>query len=79
LEYTACFVNEVLRLYPPAWTIARNALSEDTILAYRIPGGAIVMLLPYLAHRWREVWPHPLRFDPDRLTPEAMQACHPFA
>ena len=79
LEYTARFVNEVLRLYPPAWTIARNALSEDTILGYRIPAGAIVMLSPYLAHRWGEVWPHPLRFDPDRFTPEAVRGRHPFA
>jgi cytochrome P450 len=79
LEYAARFVNEVLRLYPPAWTIARNAISEDTILGYRIRAGAIVMLLPYLAHRWKEVWPHPLRFDPDRFTPEAIKARHPFA
>jgi cytochrome P450 len=79
LQYTARFINEVLRLYPPAWTIARNAVSEDTILGYRIPGGAIVMLSPYLAHRWEEVWPDPLRFDPDRFTPEAIKNRHPFA
>jgi cytochrome P450 len=79
LEYTARFVHEVLRLYPPAWTIARNAVSEDVILGYRIPAGAIVMLSPYLAHRWEEIWPDPLRFDPDRFTPEAIKGRHPFA
>ncbi len=79
LEYTARFVNEVLRLYPPAWTIARNAISEDIILGYRIPAGAIVMLSPYLAHRWEEIWPDPMRFDPDRFTPEAVRSRHPFA
>ena len=79
LQYTGCFINEVLRLYPPAWTIARNAVSEDIILGYRIPAGAIVMLSPYLAHRWEEVWSDPLRFDPDRFSSEAVKARHPFA
>jgi enediyne biosynthesis protein E7 len=65
--------------FPPAWTIARNAISEDAILGYRIPAGAIVMLSTYLAHRWEEVWPDPLRFDPDRFSPEAIKDRHPFA
>ena len=79
LAYTSRFINEVLRLYPPAWTIARNAIEEDTVLGYRIPAGSIVMLSPYLAHRWGEVWPDPLRFDPDRFAPDASRERHPFA
>ncbi len=79
LQYTSRFVNEILRLYPPAWTIARNAVADDILLGYRIPAGAIVMLSPYLAHRWGEIWPDPLRFDPDRFTPEAVKDRHPFA
>ena len=79
LQYTGRFVSEVLRLYPPAWTIARNAVAEDVVLGYRIPAGAIVMLSPYLAHRWEAVWPDPLRFDPDRFTPDAVKERHPFA
>lgn len=79
LEYTGRVIFEVLRLYPPAWTIARNAVAEDVVLGYRIPAGAIVMLSPYLAHRWDEVWPDPLRFDPDRFRPEVIKGRHPFA
>lgn len=79
LPYTSRFINEVLRLYPPAWTIARDAVEEDTILGYRIPAGSIVLLSPYLAHRWEEVWPDPLRFDPDRFSPDAIKGRHPFA
>lgn len=79
LSYTSRFINEVLRLYPPAWTIARNAVEDDTVMGYRIPAGSIVMLSPYLAHRWTEVWPDPLRFDPDRFTPDASKDRHPFA
>ncbi len=79
LDYTSCFINEVLRLYPPAWTIARNAIEDDEVMGYRIPAGAIVMLSPYFAHRWHEIWPDPLDFDPDRFAPDASKDRHAFA
>ena len=79
LEYTSQFIHEVLRLYPPAWTVARNAVADDVIMGYRIPGGAILMVSPHFAHRLEEFWPDPLRFDPERFTPEAIAARHPFA
>jgi cytochrome P450 len=79
LAYTSQVINEVLRLYPPAWTIARNALADDEIMGYHIPRGAIVMVSPYFAHRLEAVWPDPGRFDPDRFAPEAVAARHPFA
>jgi cytochrome P450 len=37
------------------------------------------MLSPYLAHRRGEIWADPLRFDPERFTPEAIKGRHPFA
>ncbi len=78
-QCTGRFVSEVLRLYPPAWTIPRNAIAEDVVLGYRIPAGAIVMLSPYLAHRWGEAWPDRLRFDPDRFTGGAVKDPYAFA
>ncbi|MGD8310846.1 MAG: cytochrome P450, partial [Chromatiales bacterium] len=71
MEYGSRFVQEVLRLYPPAWTIGRNALAEDLVAGYRIPAGALVMVSPYLAHRLESFWPHPERFDPERFAPAA--------
>ena len=79
LHYTTQVFHEVLRLYPPAWTIARNALADDDVMGYRVPGGAIVMISPYFAHRQAAFWPEPLRFDPDRFTAAAVAARHPFA
>ena len=79
LQYTSQVIHEVLRLYPPAWTVARNALADDVIMRYHLPGGAIVMISPYFAHRLEEFWPDPLRFDPERFTPDAVAARHPFA
>lgn len=79
LHCTSRLVNEVLRLYPPAWTIARNSLEEDEIMGYRMPANAIVMIAPYFIHRQPAFWPDPDRFDPDRFAPEQVEARHPFA
>ncbi len=79
LQYTSQVVHEVLRLYPPAWTVARNAVTEDEVMGYRVPAGAIVMISPYFAHRQAEFWPQPALFDPERFTPAAVAARHPFA
>jgi cytochrome P450 len=79
LQYTSQVINEVLRLYPPAWTIARNAVADDSVMGYRVPRGAIVMIAPYFAHRLAEFWPEPLRFDPERFSPAEVGGRHPFA
>lgn len=79
LQYTSQVIHEVLRLYPPAWTVARNAVADDQVMGYRLPAGAIVMISPYFAHRQAEFWPQPQRFDPERFTPAAVAARHPFA
>jgi len=79
LQYTTQVIHEVLRLYPPAWTIARNALADDEVMGYRVPGDAMVMISPYFAHRLEEFWPEPLNFNPDRFTPDKVAARHPFA
>lgn len=79
LQYTSQVINEVLRLYPPAWTVARNALADDEVMGYCVPGGAIVMVSPYFAHRLEAFWPEPLLFDPDRFAADVVAARHPFA
>lgn len=79
LQYTSQVINEVLRLYPPAWTVARNAIHEDAIMGYRVTAGAVVMVSAYFAHRLAEFWPEPSHFDPERFTPAAIAGRHPFA
>lgn len=79
LGYLSHVIDEVLRLYPPAWTVARNAVGEDRLLGWRVPAGAIVMVSPYFTHRLEAFWPEPKRFDPERFAPGATRARHPFA
>jgi enediyne biosynthesis protein E7 len=72
-------IEEAMRLYPPAWIIARVAKEEDEIGGYRVAPGTVVTLSPYLTHRSKEVWPEPERFDPDRFTPERSEGRPRFA
>jgi cytochrome P450 len=70
LEGATRVIEEAMRLYPPAWIIARVATEEDEIGGHRLAPGTVVTLSPYLTHRSAEVWPEPERFDPDRFTAE---------
>ena len=61
------FLYESLRLYPPAYIIAREARLDDQIGDFRIPRGAAVMIAPWLVHRHMALWQNPHRFDPNRF------------
>ena len=70
LPYAAAVLDEVLRLYPPAWLITRRALAPDVIAGVRIPAEALVIVSPWIVHRDADVWPAPERFDPGRFLDE---------
>jgi unspecific monooxygenase len=67
LPYTRAVVNEVLRLYPPAFTIVRMARAADRVGDVEIPAGATVMVSPWVLHRHRALWQAPEMFDPERF------------
>lgn len=66
LKYTQGVVNEALRLYPPAWIIARSAEEDDALGAAAIPRGSVLYFSPWLIHRRPDFWPDPLAFQPER-------------
>lgn len=70
LRYTRMVIEESMRLYPPAHTMAREPIAADEVLGQRIPAGAIVLIAPWLLHRKASLWHDPHRFDPDRFTTE---------
>lgn len=76
LRSTMMFVAEVLRLYPPAWAVVRDALEDDVIGGMRIPQGASVILPIWLTHRHPDFWPDAEVFDPSRFSPERTSARH---
>ncbi len=73
LVYTRAVINETLRLYPPAFTLARAAIGADRAAGIEIPAGAVLMIAPWVLHRHRRLWREPDRFDPSRFLADAPQ------
>ena len=78
LRYTEQVFAESMRLYPPAWAMGRMSTREVPIGPYNIPAGAHIFFSQYVMSRTPEYFPNPLRFDPDRFTPEAKATRHKF-
>jgi cytochrome P450 len=74
LRYTEQVFAESMRLYPPAWAMGRMSTREIPLGPYNIPAGAHIFFSQYIMSRTPEYFPNPLRFDPDRFTPEAKAA-----
>ncbi|HEX9037451.1 MAG TPA: cytochrome P450 [Ktedonobacterales bacterium] len=70
LPYTRMVIEEVMRLYPPAWAILRNAVGPDQIGPYTVPAGTAVLISPYSIQRHPDYWERPNEFDPERFAPE---------
>lgn len=68
LEYTEKVLRESMRLYPPAWTIGRQAMVDYAIGKYVIPRGSIILMSQYVMHHNPQYFSNPNTFDPDRWT-----------
>jgi cytochrome P450 len=67
LDYVHAVLSEAMRLYPPAWVVARRAIERTSIGRYPIKRGDIVIASQYVTHRNPRFFPDPDRFDPDRF------------
>lgn len=79
LTYQRMLIEEVMRLYPPAWTVSRTALEDDVIDGYHVPAGTNMMVSPYVIHRNPRYWPDPERLDPERFSAKAQEQRPKFA
>jgi cytochrome P450 len=66
LEYTEKVFRESMRLYPPAWTIGRQVISDYKVDKYIIPAGSIILMSQYVMHRNPRYFSDPDSFHPDR-------------
>jgi cytochrome P450 len=79
LRYTEMVFAESMRLYPPAWAMGRQATAPIELGPYRFPTGTYFFFSQYVTQRDPQYFPDPLRFDPERFTPEAKAARPRFA
>jgi len=80
LEYLERVFAESMRLYPPAWVVARTAIEDYTMrTGERIPKGAHLIASQLVVHHDPRWWPDPMRFDPSRFTVEAKSERPRFA
>jgi cytochrome P450 len=69
LKFTRAVVDETMRLYPPAFLIARSAAAPDTIAGRPVRKNDVVLIAPWLLHRHEKLWRDPNAFVPARFMP----------
>ena len=66
---------EAMRLYPPAPSLNRQAVKDDSWTApdgevVEISAGTTVLVMPWTLHRHELLWDEPRAFKPERFLPE---------
>lgn len=79
LAYTDRVIKESMRLYPPAWSLAREVVNAFDVEGYHMPRGANVVMSQWIVQRDPRFFHDPLRFDPDRWGSQACAALPRFA
>ena len=79
LVYTEMVIKEVMRLYPAAWSVSREAIAEVELRKGVLPRGSVVYVLLYFTQRDPRWWSDPERFDPERFRSEHMAAIPRYA
>ncbi len=64
LTYTRMVFTEAMRMYPPIYIIARQAIDDFFIGNYTVPAGTIILISPYLIHHDARFHPEPEQFNP---------------
>lgn len=73
LPFTRAVIDETMRLYPPAFLIARAAAGPDTLAGETVAARDVILIAPWLLHRHDKMWREPNAFMPERFMPGAPQ------
>jgi cytochrome P450 len=66
LPYLHAVVNEILRLYPPAYIVARTSVERCQIGGYDFPEGTTFLMSQWVMHRDSRYYEDPDAFRPER-------------
>ena len=67
LKFTRAVIDETMRLYPPAFLIARAACAPDTVAGRKVKTRDVILMAPWLLHRHEKLWQEPNAFMPRRF------------
>jgi cytochrome P450 len=70
LVYTRAVFEEAIRLYPPVPLLGRQALQTERIRNREIATGSLLVVIPWLLHRHKQLWEMPDHFIPERFLPQ---------
>ncbi|MCG8315489.1 MAG: cytochrome P450 [Pseudomonadales bacterium] len=72
LPYTEQVIKEAMRLYPPAYVLARRARRDTEVGGYKVPAGSELVIWVYMTHHDARWYPEPDVFKPERFAPDAV-------
>src|SRR5215468_1374308 len=64
LKFARAVLDETMRLYPPAFLIARAAGGSDVVAGRSVRKHDVVLISPWLLHRHEKLWQDPGAFIP---------------
>jgi unspecific monooxygenase len=67
LKFTRAVLDETMRLYPPAFLIARAAAGPDVVAGRPVRKNDVILISPWLLHRHEKLWQDPNAFMPSRF------------
>ena len=79
LPYTGNVITESMRLYPPAWGLARIAIEDHELAGYPVKKGMGVAMAQWVVHRDPRWYDAPLEFRPERWEGDFIKSIPRFA
>lgn len=79
LGYSHQVIEETMRMYPPVYFVARQAIDRDIIGGHRIEAGQLVFVMTSLIHQHPDFWDKPEFFAPERFAGNSAKFRHPLA
>lgn len=79
LPYIESIISESMRLYPPAWAVAREASESCALGGHRIRKGDQIWISQWVVHHDARWFPEPNEFKPERWTLEMREKLPRFA